>query len=410
MSDESDKKKGFAGFESLASDIKIEKPQASDDVDQEDEERIAPPPAKPPGRIARFRAKINRKNSGFWAFGIFAFLAVLSHMNDNNLKSIQKTSTPDRTAQAPAQAPSRAVTFEEKAKAAATWDSLPIDQNYRPEIEHYKHSANFDEFEKKINSKGKLTAADYEKYSAASKAGDIDAQYVVATMHKFGIGTKKDEKVASVLYLFAAMKGQPDALRFFAFEIENKTARLNYLMRSALLNDERSQYLVGTAYYQGNSGVSQDYEKAFYWYKQAIVKGNADAQMAVAMMYLSGFGTTKDIQKAIGWALKAGEQSNQSACLMLSALYHDGDLVQKDLGKAAYWLSCADDKDTTYKSILADLKAQMTLKDTISAADMGFRPAMLHLARKYHDGNGVPKDDYRAEVYMQIYAIPMIRK
>ena len=410
MSDSSDKKKGFAGFESLASDIKIEKPEATTaDETVKPEEAESAPKASEPFFTPDLRGRAHKwmkGSGGYWVLGVFVLIAwgavndSAKHSSPNQgqykITKIQPAPTP-----APAPVPVHVNTLEDEAKLAATLDTLPIEQNYHPFIVPYTHSAIFTDFNDKIEQKKKLTLEDFERYQAASKAGDIDAMYVVAMMTKYGIATPKNENNADLLTFLAAQQGQPDAQRDTSFSLKAPVAKINYLMRAALQDDARAQASLGWDYFKGEL-VEQDYAKSFYWLKKAAEKYNAAAQLNIGIMYFSGDGTVKDTKKGLGWTLRAAENDNDNACAMLAAIYHDGEMVPKDNGKVYYWLTCADPKINSTININKVIKSELTEQDYITAADMGRMDAIVKIASDYFNGtNGLPKDSYKAEVYMQ---------
>ena len=61
------------------------------------------------------------------------------------------------------------------------------------------------------------------------------------------------------------------------------------------------------------TGVKQDYEKAFTWYKKAAEQGDAAAQFILGSMYYNGSGVTKDYKLAYVWGSLAAEQGHEQA-------------------------------------------------------------------------------------------------
>ena len=50
------------------------------------------------------------------------------------------------------------------------------------------------------------------------------------------------------------------------------------LVKQAEEGDDRAQFRLGMAYYNGN-GISKNYSKAYYWLQKAVGQGNNDAQI-----------------------------------------------------------------------------------------------------------------------------------
>ena len=61
-----------------------------------------------------------------------------------------------------------------------------------------------------------------------------------------------------------------------------------------------AQITLGELYWMGN-GVSQDYEKAFFWYKQAAEQGHTPAQNSLGVCFAKGIGVHKDYFQAFQW-------------------------------------------------------------------------------------------------------------
>ena len=60
------------------------------------------------------------------------------------------------------------------------------------------------------------------------------------------------------------------------------------------------QATVAVLYHTGQ-GVNKDYKKAFYWYKKAAEKGNAQSQANLGVMYAKGTGTKRDMVQSYAW-------------------------------------------------------------------------------------------------------------
>jgi TPR repeat protein len=81
---------------------------------------------------------------------------------------------------------------------------------------------------------------------------------------------------------------------------------------AALKGDPRSQFQLGSLFYQG-LGVTRDYSEAQHWYQMAAENGNADAQYSLGNMYFMGRGVKQNDRKAAYWYKKAAAQGNDSA-------------------------------------------------------------------------------------------------
>jgi localization factor PodJL len=98
----------------------------------------------------------------------------------------------------------------------------------------------------------------------------------------------------------------------------------------------------------------------------AAVRGDAKAQLALAVRYSEGRGVDKDDAKAVSLVTKAAQQGLVFAEYRLGAIYERGVGVPKDLAQARSWYE--------------------------RAAKGGSRKAMHNLAVLYADGVGIPQN------------------
>jgi len=141
--------------------------------------------------------------------------------------------------------------------------------------------------------------------------------------------------------------------------------------------------------------------------RQAVAKGNAEAQFRLGMLYANGEGVELDHVKAAELILAAAKQSHPAAQTTLGWLYANGYGVEQDDQRARIWYQRA--------AALGDLKAQYTLgtlyrfgqlgedKDGaqavhwyLQAANQGLAAAQFALGRLLMDGKLVEKDEETA--------------
>ena len=97
--------------------------------------------------------------------------------------------------------------------------------------------------------------------------------------------------------------------------------------------------------YEGGERVTQDYEKAVFWYQRAAEQGYDVAQSNLGNMYDRGDGVAQDYQKAAEWYQRAAEQGYAQAQYNLGWLYYYGEGVPQDYQKAAEWYQKAAGQD-----------------------------------------------------------------
>lgn len=61
------------------------------------------------------------------------------------------------------------------------------------------------------------------------------------------------------------------------------------------------QIFLGSAYYEGRFGVSQDYAQAVEWFQKAAEQGEIHAQYNLGMCYLRGHGVPQDLVLGYVW-------------------------------------------------------------------------------------------------------------
>lgn len=67
-------------------------------------------------------------------------------------------------------------------------------------------------------------------------------------------------------------------------------------------------------------GVEEDLEAAHYWFMQAALQGDADAQYSLGICYEEGLGVEKDLDEAFDWYTRSAAQGNKNAKRALKKL------------------------------------------------------------------------------------------
>lgn len=156
--------------------------------------------------------------------------------------------------------------------------------------------------------------------------------------------------------------------------------------------------------------ISEDFQRALYWFEKAAKQGSAVAQMNLGLHYQSGKGVPTDSRAASVWFGKAlgkwealAKKGNLDALLRLGAFYD----TQKDYPQALLWYKKAADMG----SATADLQMAFHYRvgwgvpanDKVGfywykkAAEKG--DGYIAVANSYRDGEGVKKDYKQAEYW-----------
>lgn len=190
------------------------------------------------------------------------------------------------------------------------------------------------------------------------------------TRHSWRI-IEKDPERAMKLFERAAEKGHRDAL----FQLGNLYGNVYYLFQLPYDLD-KAEECYRKAADQGHAAAQVSIE--------AVVEGDAEAQIKVGDMYYFGTNVPKCSEKAEEFYRKAADQGHTVAQLIIRAItqneaeaqydlgcrYFDGNGVLKALTKAAYFFE--------------------------KAAAQGHADAQYHLGVMYQDGSGIQKDPEQA--------------
>lgn len=84
------------------------------------------------------------------------------------------------------------------------------------------------------------------------------------------------------------------------------------LISAAEAGNAEAQALLGGFYAEG-IGVSQDDEKAFYWFEQSAGQDSALGQLGMGSLYHEGIGVAKDMIRARAWYALAAMKDPETA-------------------------------------------------------------------------------------------------
>lgn len=181
-----------------------------------------------------------------------------------------------------------------------------------------------------------------------------------------------------------AMKGHAKAQYLLAMiyygsfdeETENQDEGYKWLEKSANLEYAPAQYLVGEAYFNGES-VSIDYDEAFKMFENSAKQGYLYAQCKLGFCYEFCYGTEQDYKEAIKLYKLAAKSGLDEAQNRLGNLYFNGNGVSTTYKEAIKWFN--------------------------SAAEQLYAPALCNLATCYRYGQfGCQKNVQQAiDLYLQ---------
>ncbi len=169
-----------------------------------------------------------------------------------------------------------------------------------------------------------------------AKAGNAQAEYMLAFLYRFGLGVPP-----------------------------NITESSKWCLRAALQKDPWAEQCFGESLLRGE-GVDKDVNQAIIWLKKSADRGFSGAYLSLGEVYFGGEGVQQNSEMGIFYYSKAVELGDPTAAFYLGSAYEQGLHVKRDLPRAAYWYH--------------------------KGAELGFHMCQYNLGRLYAGGLGVPQD------------------
>lgn len=148
--------------------------------------------------------------------------------------------------------------------------------------------------------------------------------------------------------------------------MQDQEKAFSWWKKAADLGLDEAQYYIG-AFYGSGDVVPQDYKLAGEYFKKAADQGYADAIYQLAQFYRHGFGCRKNHGKAVELYRRAAEMGNIEAAKNMAWMYFNGEGVKKNYAKA--------------------------LKYYYKLAELDYDEAYWYISICYMEGKGVPKDE-----------------
>lgn len=148
-----------------------------------------------------------------------------------------------------------------------------------------------------------------------SSQGNNLAQYALGNWYGYGLGVRKNFKIANVFFLKAATLGHPIAQFNMAVSLEkgkgikkNLQKAVQWYRRSAQGGDRQAQTELGRCHFYG-IGVRRNYKKAVFWFKKSAKRGDPDALRTLGYCYSKGLGVNKEPLRAKYYYSQADKKS-----------------------------------------------------------------------------------------------------
>ena len=285
------------------------------------------------------------------------------------------------------------------------------------------------------------TPKELKQLTKKANKGDVES---MVKLYKYHLEDEHGDSTLVLRYLQqAADAGDAEALTMLGACFQQGFLGLSkddqkgfyYTQKAADQGYDMAIYNLGIGYLYG-IGVAEDPDKALSYFKEAAMKGVAQAQYfygagiiddstttdqgifflqksadqgyvpAYSMLANYYFGT-EDYEKALKNAQIAANSGDAEGESMLALLYFYGCGVDKDLDQARYWaqLSANQENNKGYTMLGSIYCAEENYLNALpylqKGAELGNNQARILLADVYHEGRGVEKDVKKAYVLLK---------
>ncbi len=165
-------------------------------------------------------------------------------------------------------------------------------------------------------------------------AGNDNKSYMLFMKVDEHYRTQKAEEAQVNKWMELAEAGDPDGMYNLAKYYQRKYGGnpkyqkdiMRYLIGAANAGNMDAQRELAAYYYRNGQN-----EKAFYWYKQAALQGDAHAQLLLGEMYRTGDGVKKSRKDAKYWWKLSCQGGNAQACSSLERMGRTGTAISNIL-------------------------------------------------------------------------------
>lgn len=189
-----------------------------------------------------------------------------------------------------------------------------------------------------------------------AKKGDIEAQYVLATLMENTLRNVGPQPSKAIHWLGeAANQGHAKAqfkLGMYYLKgqgiTRNPQTAFKWFSKAAEKNVAGAQFNLAMMYEKGD-GVAPSMKKALQWYESASHLGNANAQQNLGIKYLLGEQVPQRTHKALDLITRAAGSGLRNSQLLLGQLYQSGynGKIKIDLAQAEKWYLSAAKQGVT---------------------------------------------------------------
>ena len=241
----------------------------------------------------------------------------------------------------------------------------------------------------------------------SAENGDSDAQLKIGWYFQEGRGVTQDFEKAIEWYKKGNKNSSIESCYSLGvlFRKIQTTNSFNFLLNAATNDYIPAQAELGWSYLEGLD-VTQNAEKAIYWFKKAAEQNDPRAQLGLALVYKFGKGVEKNLSKSLMYCFQAASNNNAHAQLELGWRYQSEIGVTQDFEKAIYWYELAiknENINASYNLALLYENGFGVPEDNIqtfilclNAAEQGYAIAQEKIAKMYYFGDGTFKNKEKA--------------
>ena len=112
---------------------------------------------------------------------------------------------------------------------------------------------------------------------------------------------------------FMAQQREPGNLKERAQPDSTLPALARQIEKKAFDGVPEAQHDMAAIYTAGHAGVTPNYQKAAFWFREAALGGVANARYNLGVLYQQGMGVPKDLNRALGWYAAAAKLGHPEA-------------------------------------------------------------------------------------------------
>jgi TPR repeat protein len=236
----------------------------------------------------------------------------------------------------------------------------------------------------------------------AAHGGNAHAQLMLGDAYQSGRRVTRDKKAAVYWFEKSAQQRNARAQNNLGVlyqegndEVAKDEKRAVKLFLAAAEDDvPEAAYNLATMFDQGR-GVDQDFSSARKWYQRAAERKDADSEYRLAMLLAEGLGGEKDQAAATRWFRRAAEDGS------LDAQYKLGQLTRSNMNAVGSGYFQFEAARAMAEGRGMEKNLPMAIKLLEKSAEAGYPPAFLALGRIYARGDGVAKDETKAQGYYE---------